>query len=1226
MARGISFVMIFIPLLHLITATGVYYVTPDDDQSDINNDCPIDHEYHTLQYYLLNTSKYFTSNSQLNFLQGNFYINDDIVIDSLHNFSLVGSGVNNTLIECSTPSLIAIINCTNTVIKNITTGSQCGNLVKTYFDTLRYIWLFTNRYLNLINYMAPIKTHTAIYIFNSYSTMICSVLMKTYGMFIINALGNTTLTDITLYHGDLEIFYINYELTTQKYSNHTLQITKFKYCDNEIPKNITVPKRFLYTIMVELWLEYYKIEVYIEDSIFQSLRRIEMIGITFFDCSSGNHLVTMKRCQFFNNSGVSQKSRGVITVTYPFCISIDVHGTWVHTDNIKTVQIFDSSFINNTAYSEPAIIIKLHLFTLHYKISYLTVSNCSFVMNSNFSVLNVSSQFLVYIDMIRKYLDDDSVAIEPFLKMSLEYKLNNSYFCTVVVNNSVFIQTESGNDKTVIYCHNAILNLNGPLVFKNYKSKTESIINVKLTNVTFHGQIEFFNNTAISLLSQTNINSIQLKENLLLNISNNKFYAEIFSVYWTNTTFKNNTITLQSSYPMCHLQYVSNKGHLDHQFSAGEPINYSIIIYKTEAHSLSNLHVTHCKWQPDSAFKTTNPLLVNQRFISDFDKWNDIVNARAKKSMCSCSNDSNVNCKVEILGPIYPGEDAIFSLTLMDYLHNTTGGSLITLETINYSPLQCTVPTTSTQQNISSHGCSNVSYTLLSPSKIMCDLILKQATDTGYGIKVSYSKFYVKLLPCPSGFMFIQMRCQCDPILTLNEYVKDCNINDQTVLRSPNSWIFYSESLHTYQLSKNCPFDYCYPHSSKLELSNPDSQCQFNRSGILCGQCQQHLSTIFGSSDCQKCSNMHLYLLIPIAVSGILLVLIMFVLNLTVSEGTIIPFILYFNILNIYDVPLFPPHSLIKPFHTFISFANLNLGIETCFYNGMDDYTKTWLQFSFSIYLIMIITSIIIATRHSIVLQRLTLHKTVPVLATILLLSYTKIIQTTSNVLYLYSTITDYPSNVSSVVWSIDANVPLFGLRHSVLFVFSLLVFLLLILPYTCLLLFGKYLKSFRVVVYINPLLNAYNKAYKNNCYYWIGSELIIRCVLLGTSLAVNNSTISLIIGSSFLSMVQLNFQHPFQNDINNVSQMLLNLNLVMVYSTSLMLSEYQNICVVVVNTMVGCGIVQFILMILINRFSIKYYITSVISCVKQKSFKKKQSSDIDMLLARQDCDNAPST
>ena len=164
MVRGSSFVIFFISLLHLITATGVYYVTPDDDQSDINNDCPIDHECHTLQYYLLNTSKYFTSNTQLHFLQGNFYINDDIVIDSLHNFSLVGSGVNNTLIECSTPSLIAIINCTNTVIKSITTGSQCKNLVKTYFDILHYMWRYTTRHLNLAIPYAPIKTHTHLFV------------------------------------------------------------------------------------------------------------------------------------------------------------------------------------------------------------------------------------------------------------------------------------------------------------------------------------------------------------------------------------------------------------------------------------------------------------------------------------------------------------------------------------------------------------------------------------------------------------------------------------------------------------------------------------------------------------------------------------------------------------------------------------------------------------------------------------------------------------------------------------------------------------------------------------------------------------------------------------------------------------------------------------------------------------------------------------------------------
>ena len=1208
MARDDYSVALFISLLHVITATSVYYVTPDD-QSHINNDCPIDHECHTLQYYLLNNSKYFTSNTQLHFLQGSFYINADIVIDSLHNFSLVGSGVDNTIIECSTPSLIVIINCTNTVIKNITTGSQCGNLIKTYLDIARYIWAFRMLSFSPTQPKASIKTHTSLYILNCYSTLVHLVLIKTHGIFIINGLGNTSLTDISLCDSDLEIFY--YQLNAiQRNGSHVLRIVKFKY---HVNKTSTVAKKLGYTIMIEFWQPNFNTEVHIEDTVFQFLKQLHLISIMFSYCRFEKHLVTIKGCQFLNNSGVSKNNIGIITVAYPLCGVDDVYdktdGLNVINLNNYKVQIIDSNFINNTAYYRPAAIIQLYLLMSHYKISYFTLSNCTFAMNSNFLILK--TPYLTIVEKIHRLTPYKDAAK---LLMKTSYQRYNHKFCTITIINSVFIQTGRGEDRTVIHCRNAMLNLNGPLVFTNFKSETDSIISVETVNVTIHGHVEFINNIAVSLLLQIDLLSIQFRESLLLNISNNKFYEEIFSITYGTKMFE--FTVLQGSYPMCLIQYISDSGNLDHQFAVGKHINFSIILHKTEARSLANLHTTHCRWQPDSAFNTTSPLYVNRRFISDFDKWNKQI----RKSLCSCSDNDSINCSVDVLGPIYPGQNAVFSLALVDtkQLQHTVS---ISLETFSYSPLQCTTPTVSTQQNVSSHRCSNISYTLLSHSSKMCELLLRQDVNTVHGVKVSYDKYHVKLHPCPPGFVFIQMRCQCDPILTLNEHVKDCDINDQTLLRSPNSWIFYSGSLHTYRLSKNCPFQYCYPRSTKLQLNNPDLQCQFRRSGILCGQCQQGLSTIFGSSDCQQCSNVYLFLIIPIAVSGISLVIVMFVLNLTVSDGTINPFILYFNILNIHNIPLFPSHSLVKPLHVFISFANLNLGIESCFYNGMDDYTKTWLQFCFPIYLIMIITSVIIASRYSTVVQRLTLHKTVPVFATILLLSYTKILQTVSDVLFLYSTITDYPSNVSSVMWSIDANVPLFGLHHSVLFAFSLLICLLLTL-YTCLLLFGMILRNFRVMVYINHLLNTYNKAYKKNCCYWIGYELIIRCVLLATLLAVNNSTISLIIGNSFLSMVQFNYQHPHHNRVNNFSQMMLNLNLLILYSTSLMLHEEQSIRVVIVNTMVGCAVVQLILMIIINRFSFKHCNVNVISYVHQKLFSKKQSDNNDMLLTRQDCDN----
>ena len=66
----------------------------------------------------------------------------------------------------------------------------------------------------------------------------------------------------------------------------------------------------------------------------------------------------------------------------------------------------------------------------------------------------------------------------------------------------------------------------------------------------------------------------------------------------------------------------------------------------------------------------------------------------------------------------------------------------------------------------------------------------------------------------------------------------------------------------TYYISPHCPLLYCLPQSSQLNFFTSNSQCQFNRDGLLCGQCQQVLSTVFGYSHCQHCSNIYLLLII----------------------------------------------------------------------------------------------------------------------------------------------------------------------------------------------------------------------------------------------------------------------------------------------------------------------------------------------------------------------------
>ena len=112
-------------LLH-ITASTVHYVMPDNHYHPINDNA------YTLQHYLNNTNKYFTSNTQLHFLPGQYYLNNDLIIQGVSNFSLIGNRTNeviNTGINCTSPAGIVIVNSSNIVITNIVMN-ECGNNYK----------------------------------------------------------------------------------------------------------------------------------------------------------------------------------------------------------------------------------------------------------------------------------------------------------------------------------------------------------------------------------------------------------------------------------------------------------------------------------------------------------------------------------------------------------------------------------------------------------------------------------------------------------------------------------------------------------------------------------------------------------------------------------------------------------------------------------------------------------------------------------------------------------------------------------------------------------------------------------------------------------------------------------------------------------------------------------------------------------------------------------------
>ena len=367
----------------------------------------------------------------------------------------------------------------------------------------------------------------------------------------------------------------------------------------------------------------------------------------------------------------------------------------------------------------------------------------------------------------------------------------------------------------------------------------------------------------------------------------------------------------------------------------------------------------------------------------------------------------------------------------------------------------------------------------------------------------------VDLKNCPAGFQFSEETygCICHVKLTQNNI--QCNIDTQTVQRQASYWIYPTHSdLHNESsiiIHKHCPYDYCDPALHKINLEEPDEQCLNRRSGILCGACQGNLSMVLGTNRCTECSSVWVILILPLsALAGLILVVLLTLLNLTVSVATINGLILYANILQPNQALLFPtlPQgtvSLSQFTKVFVAWLNLDLGIEVCFYNGLDAYAKVLFQLAFPFYIWAIMILIIVGSHYSTKIARVSGRNAVQVLATLFLLSYSKILRQVITI--LSATSLQLPDR-TQLVWLRDGNVNYLQGKHVFLFLLALALLLLLSVPYTGILLLSQCLQRwshYRLIAWIwkvKPLFDAYTGPLKDNHRYWTGLLLLVRVTL----------------------------------------------------------------------------------------------------------------------------------
>ena len=527
-----------------------------------------------------------------------------------------------------------------------------------------------------------------------------------------------------------------------------------------------------------------------------------------------------------------------------------------------------------------------------------------------------------------------------------------------------------------------------------------------------------------------------------------------------------------------------------------------------------------------------------------------IIVCMIRNEKSECSNNQSKPYAVEL----YPGQyDTISIVTLDEY--SGRAPSLVFFRNISGLLFKTRWNQAAGENYTINSSFQNVTFELI-PQALLTSSFFSGSSNV---IQISVSVF-----PCPLGFTFDPSNgsCICSNFLSQWQGVW-CNIsnyqlNNIQIYKPPNSWIGTTDGSLAFH--KQCLMDYCSGVTS-VSLDRQDDQCTNNHTGIVCGGCSGNMSEVFGGSLCQECNNFYLLLLIPFAMMGLALVVALLALNLTVSNGTLNGFIFYANIVKINESILLQTNNntFIKILSVFISWLNLDLGIVTCFYHRMSTPGKLGLQFVFPAYIFILLGLIIFAGRYSTRVSKLCRHNVVPVLATLVLLSYGKVLKTVIGIFSVDYIIlakdSNSTNNIQVFVWKYNANIMYLQSYHLPLFIIAFVVAFFFILPYTLLLLLTPCIQSksngiiLRWVNKFKPLIDSYEGPYIGRHRFWTGLLLLIRIPIYVSSALgeIANNSVNLIVAIAFTAalVIYLARFNVYKNSKYCLLEMFLFVNLI---------------------------------------------------------------------------------
>ena len=1081
------------------TTTDVYYVTAHDAAGH-EQSCPPHQICHNLSYYISQPDSYFTSDTTIIFLEGehSFDREDLVHVSNVYNLTLKGqgqwpvAGAEETVMQ-------------STVIINCTRGR--GGF---YFGTSHNITVEGLTVVNcggLDNYdeVTIDGYRSAVFCFSTVQSLFFhknSIQHMTgYGLYVLNC-DNVIVTNCSYYHStlcDMSEFAqyfcggaVGIVYNTQ-YSNtgYTLELShsNMTKCCNNI--NFTRIGGGGGVYVYSQTKSGFDSATVVLSHLILSQNSAKFNGGNLAACLYGNGYVTLtvSNCLISHGHSEYHASGMYFIVATQFAITIIIENTdLVENDNKYgtselyylsllsakgSLSLINSTIVHTETHSDQGVSIGgcCPMVTLNNTRTILTKQDIGIFVVNDKSSSNVM--------LINNCQFEGSQSVKAILYVRLPRTvITNSTFSNNTGDHSVIVIDRINDYDRIIITDSTISdnNMTGITIVAN-------------NLVFFNGRnvIQNNRNTEGAGITQSSEAQIIVQGELLL----------------YNNTAENNGGAIFVEQPVFHLLKLSSPCSLVLEepsssvtFSGNRAGKGGSDMYGAKLMDCSNVgsYVPHIGQSNETSwYFDTPPALMKHLHFINTDRLSSMSSDPIM--VCFCNTTTNLpDCfnRTTHHTQTYPGLEINTSIATVGYYGGTSLG--VVLVSVQHATLVRYYGQNETANCFQLH----ILLQNRSSTTALVDIRVDGGLQ-GWGVSIG-----VDILECPIGFTHISGQCHCEHFLVTSNVQCNLSATPFKFLTSGNSWFAYNNNTQCITGTTYCPFDYCNRSNVSFDIMAPDRQCVANRVGLLCGQCQSNLSIMLGSNSCGTCSNWYLFLLPVFALAGIVLVAVLMFLNLSVSVGSINGLLFYANMVKLNETFFFPNGS-VQVVSQFISWLNLDLGIEVCLFDGLDGYWNTWLQFAFPAYLILLMGGIIVGCRYSVWLCRLCGSHAVPALATLFLMSYTKILLTVTNALSM----SRLPCNDSILtVWSVDGNIEYGSGKHLILVVFSCGV-LVVGLAYPVLVLCAPLLERYshkciplhrwNPVAKLKPLLDAYGGPYKDKYRFWTGVTLMVRLTVTVT-------------------------------------------------------------------------------------------------------------------------------